>query len=80
MPFEFKFVVDGDLDDGAQAVIAKAVGEAGSRALVDAREPRREALEIDVSRIRDWGWIGRAVLLDARAVQIAAQLKDIVQL
>jgi len=80
MPYEFKFVVDGELDERAQAVLAKAVGEAGSRALVELLRPEREALEIDVSRIRDWEWIGRAALLDKRAVDVAAQLKGIVQL
>jgi hypothetical protein len=78
MAHEFKFVVDGDLDDRAQALIARAVSDAGSRALLDVLKPDRELISLDVSRIRDWEWIGRVAFLDARAVELSKQVQDFV--
>jgi hypothetical protein len=78
MAYEFKFVVDGELDDRAQAMIARAVSEAGSRALLDVVKPDRDLISLDVSRIRDWEWIGRVAFLDSRALELSKQVRDFV--
>lgn len=77
MPHEFKFVVDGEIDEATQAHIARAVADAGSRALLDSVKPAREALLLDVSRIRRWDWVGMVAWLDERAAQVADRVREL---
>ncbi|MEV6983241.1 hypothetical protein AB0M95_18545 [Sphaerisporangium sp. NPDC051017] len=80
MPHEFKFVLDGaELDEKQQAFIAQAVAEAGSKALgeVLAADAGRDLVAIDVSRLRRWEWVGRAVLLGDIASKVAERYPEI---
>jgi hypothetical protein len=79
MPYEFKFVVDGELDAQTQAAIAQAVAEAGSAALGQAIKPDRDFVAIDLSHYRKWEWLGRYLALDARAEEIAGSLAGVIR-